>query len=98
MARMPATRYGRSPWLENFPKPKRPAYPRLSSSLEIPIAVVGGGLAGCATAYALAAAGQRVAIFEGGQIGAGATSQAAGLLLATPNSDYFELEKAHGPK
>src|SRR6478752_286735 len=95
---MPAIKYGQSPWLESFPKTKRPAYPKLSSSLEIPIAVVGGGLAGCATAYGLAAAGLRVAIFEAGQIGGGATSQAAGLLLAMPGADYLTLEKAHGRK
>ena len=70
---MPAIKYGQSPWLESFPKTRRPAYPKLSSSVEIPIAVVGGGLAGCATAYGLAAAGLRVAIFEAGQIGGGAT-------------------------
>jgi glycine/D-amino acid oxidase-like deaminating enzyme len=95
---MPATKYGRSPWLETFPKTRRPSYPKLSNSLEIPIAIVGGGLAGCATAYALAAAGQRVALFEAQQIGAGATSQAAGLLLAMPSADYLALEKAHGRK
>ncbi len=95
---MPAIKYGQSPWLETFPKTRRPAYPKLSSSLEIPIAIVGGGLAGCATAYGLAAAGLRVAIFEAGQIGGGATSQAAGLLLAMPGADYVTLEKAHGRK
>ena len=95
---MPAIKYGQSPWLESFPKTRRPAYPKLSSSLEIPIAIVGGGLAGCATAYGLAAAGLRVAIFEAGQIGGGATSQAAGLLLAMPGADYVTLEKAHGRK
>src|SRR5204863_47145 len=95
---MPVTRYGRSPWLETFPKTRRPAYPKLGSSLEIPIAIVGGGLAGCATAYALAAAGQRVAILEAQQVGGAATALAAGLLLAMPNTDYFGLEKAHGRK
>src|SRR3954471_1281837 len=95
---MPAIKYGRSPWLETFPKTRRPSHPKLSSSLDIPIAIVGGGLAGCAPAYALAAAGQRVAIFEAGQIGGGATSQAAGLLLAMPGTGFLSLEKAHGRK
>lgn len=89
-------RYGQSPWLSQLPKTSRPAYPKLAGRLEIPIAVVGGGLTGCATAYALAAAGQRVALVEGGQIGGGATAQAAGLLLASPGADYLDLEKTHG--
>ena len=95
---MSATRYGRSPWLESYPKTKRPSYPKLTGNLDVPIAIIGGGLAGCATAYALAAAGQRVAIFEADRIGGGATALAAGLLLASPNADYTALEKAHGRK
>jgi glycine/D-amino acid oxidase-like deaminating enzyme len=89
-------RYGQSPWLDQFPKTRRPTYPKLTSPFEIPVAVVGGGLTGCATAYALAAAGIRAALFEAGGIGAGATAQAAGLMLATPSVDYLALEKAHG--
>lgn len=93
---MSSTRY-RSPWLELFPKKGRP-YPRLTGSLDIPIAIVGGGLAGCATAYALAAAGHRVAVLEGDRIGAAATAQATGLMLAMPGTDYVALERAHGRK
>jgi glycine/D-amino acid oxidase-like deaminating enzyme len=60
------------------------------------VAIVGGGLTGCATAYALAAAGIRTALFEADHIAASATAQAAGLMLATPCVDYLTLEKAHG--
>ena len=70
--RMPV-RYGQSPWTAQLPKTSRPTYPKLSGRLDIPIAIVGAGLTGCATAYALAAAGQRVALVESGQIAAGAT-------------------------
>ena len=89
-------RYGQSPWTANLPKRTRPAYPRLTGRLEIPVAVIGGGLTGCATAYALSAAGARVALIEAGQIAGGATAQAAGLLLASPGTDFVSLEKAHG--
>ena len=95
---MTAARYGQSPWLDRITKAQRPSYPKFSGSLEIPIAIVGGGIAGCATAYALAAAGQRVAIFEADRVAGGATAQAAGLLLASPGTDYLVLEKAHGRK
>jgi glycine/D-amino acid oxidase-like deaminating enzyme len=89
-------RYGQSPWTTDLPRTSRPTYPKLTGRLEIPVAVVGGGLTGCATAYALSAAGQRVALIEAGQIGGGATAQAAGLLLGWPGTDFLDLEKAHG--
>ena len=89
-------RYGQSPWTAQLPKTSRPTYPKLSGRLDVPIVIVGGGLTGCATAYALAAAGHRVALVEAGQIAAGATAQAAGLLLASPGADFVDLEKAHG--
>jgi glycine/D-amino acid oxidase-like deaminating enzyme len=85
-----------SPWLDQYPKARRPAYPRLTSSLEIPVVVVGGGLAGCATAYALAAAGQRVALIEGAQLASAGTAQASGLLPASPGADFLPLERKHG--
>ena len=89
-------RYGQSPWLAQYPKTRRPAYPKLSAPLEIPVAIVGGGLTGCVTAYALAAAGVRTALFEADRIATGATAQAAGMMFATPSVDYLALEKAHG--
>ncbi len=89
-------RYGQSPWAAQLPKTSRPTYPKLIGRLDIPIVIVGGGLTGCATAYALAAAGHRVALVEAGQIASGATGQAAGLLLASPGADFLDLEKAHG--
>jgi glycine/D-amino acid oxidase-like deaminating enzyme len=55
-------------------------------------------LTGCATAYALAAAGIRSALFEADRIAAGSTAQAAGLMFATPSVDYLALEKAHGSR
>lgn len=89
-------RYGQSPWAAQLPKTSRPTHQKLVGRLDIPIVIVGGGLTGCATAYALAAAGHRVALVEAGQVASGATGQAAGLLLAAPGTDFVDLEKAHG--
>ncbi len=91
-----SVRYGLSVWHSQLPKAARPTFPRLAGRLEIPIVVVGGGLTGCATAYALSAAGQRVALIEADQVASGATAQAAGLLLAFPGLEFVDLEKRHG--
>ena len=62
-----------------FPKSRVPSYPRLKGSHQVDVVIVGGGLTGCATAYAFAAAGIKVALVEAGQIGrGGAPSRAAG--------------------
>ena len=49
------------------------------------VAVIGGGLVGCATAYYLTTAGTRVALIERGTINRGASGQNAGSL-------HFQLE------
>ena len=46
------TKYGTSPSIDRFPKSRVPSYPRQRGPLEIDVAIVGGGLTGCATAYA----------------------------------------------
>ena len=51
------TRYGISPWIDIFPRSRRPDHPRLRGELTSEVAIIGGGLTGCATAYACAVAG-----------------------------------------
>lgn len=51
------------------------------------VAVLGGGIIGCAVARELARAGLRVAVFERSRIGAEASSAAAGMLGAQAESD-----------
>ena len=50
------------------------------------VAIVGGGLIGCATAWRLAQAGARVVLAEAGDLNAGASGQNAGSL-------HFQLER-----
>ena len=57
---------------------------------EVDIAIVGGGVIGCAAAYALREADPslRLAIVEAGRLGAGASGRNAGfVLLGTPGAD-----------
>src|SRR3954454_22332698 len=55
--------------------------PRRRGATGVPdVAIIGGGIIGCAIARELALAGSRVAVFERGDPGAEASSAAAGML------------------
>jgi glycine/D-amino acid oxidase-like deaminating enzyme len=90
------TKYGRSPWIDRFPKSRVPGYPRHRGHLDTDVAIVGGGLTGCATAYALAASGIKAVLVEGNQIGHGSTGAAAGWIAEDPGVSFGDLEKALG--
>lgn len=53
-----------------------PAYPRLDERLIADVAVIGGGMAGILTAFALHRAGLRVVLLEEGRLAGGATANA----------------------
>jgi glycine/D-amino acid oxidase-like deaminating enzyme len=89
------TRYRRSPWIDLFPRSRVPDYPRQRGHLETDVLIVGGGLTGCATAYAFAAAGVKVALVEAEAVGR-ATAASAGWLGDDPGVSFVDLEKAIG--
>jgi glycine/D-amino acid oxidase-like deaminating enzyme len=90
------TKYGRSPWIDRFPKSRLPSYPRHRGPLETDVVIVGGGLTGCATAYAMAAAEVKVVLIEADQIGRGGTGSGAGWIADDPGVSFADLEKALG--
>jgi len=90
------TKYGRSPWLDAFPTSRVPAYPRHRGDMQTEAVVVGGGLTGCTTAYAFAAAGLKVLLLEADQIGRGATAYSSGWIAEEPGVAFADLEKAVG--
>ena len=59
----------------------------------VDVAIVGGGIVGCACARAASRAGLRVAVFEAGRVGAGATAAAMGHLV-TIDDDPAEFALA----
>ncbi len=59
-----------------------PAYPSLEETLETDVCVIGGGLAGLATALGLAERGKRVALLEARRIGWGASGRNGGFCLS----------------
>lgn len=62
--------------------------PPASWGAAVPVAVIGGGIAGLAVAYWLARAAVEVALFERERVAAGASGRNAGFLLTGP-ADYY---------
>jgi len=90
------THYGRPFWLHRIPEARRPAWPRLRDALACDVAIVGGGLTGCATAYLLAGAGVRTCVLEADRVGRGATAASAGLIRPQPSARFADLERTYG--
>jgi gamma-glutamylputrescine oxidase len=100
---MTRTRYGVSPWIDQFPAKRRFDLPRFSASAArslsestVSVVIVGGGLAGCFTAYALANSGVKVVLFEADRIGMGGAGRGAGVLRAEATPSFRELDERHG--
>jgi glycine/D-amino acid oxidase-like deaminating enzyme len=93
---MMRTRYGIAPWIHEFPSTRRPAFPQLRGEHVADVVIVGGGLTGCATAYACAVAGLRPIVLEGRRVGEGSAGRSAGLLLPEPGPAFRDVAQAHG--
>ena len=90
------TIYGRSPWIQQFPKSRVPSYPRHRGASNADVVIIGGGLTGCATAYAFSMAGVKVTLLEAAQIGRGGSGSSTGWLNDDPGVDFADFEKAFG--
>jgi glycine/D-amino acid oxidase-like deaminating enzyme len=90
------TKYNRSPWVDAFPASRVPSHPKYKGAAETGVVVVGAGLTGCLTAYALAAAGVKVIVLEADRIGRDATALAAGWISEDPNVPFHDVERAIG--
>jgi len=89
-------RFGQAPWGDRFPASRVPSYPRHRRPLTTDVVIIGGGLTGCATAYAFASAGISVVLLEADRIGRGATSLAAGWISDDPGVPFAEAEHLLG--
>src|SRR5262245_38974973 len=92
------TKYGRSLWIDSAPTSRIPSHSRYKGASTSPVVIVGGGLTGCATAYAFAAAGIDVLLLEANQIGRGSTSFASGWMGSDPGPTFSSVEKTLGRK
>src|SRR4051812_3036415 len=92
---MTRTRYGIPPWLEGAPK--KPTYPALTDHIEVPVAIIGGGLAGAAAAYACAAPGVPVALLETDRVRHGPGGRGPGVIPPTPPAGFVEAGARPAP-
>lgn len=83
-------------FLDTFPRSRRPDYSRHRGDARVPVAIVGGGLTGCACAAAFAASGVKVILLEADRIGAGATAASAGLLRQDLDASFQASAEEHG--
>jgi glycine/D-amino acid oxidase-like deaminating enzyme len=83
-------------FLDRFPRTRRPDYSRHRGDIRTRVAIIGGGLTGCACAAAFAAAGIKVVVIEADRIGAGATAGSAGLLRQDLDASFHASVSAHG--
>ena len=83
-------------FFDTFPRSRRPDYSRQRGEIRTRVAIVGGGLTGCACASSFAAAGIQVVLLEADRIGAGATAASAGLLRQDLDASFQESAELHG--
>jgi glycine/D-amino acid oxidase-like deaminating enzyme len=90
------TVYSRSPWIQQFPKSRVPAFPKHRGAANADVVIIGGGLTGCATAYAFTAAGAKVTLLDAGLLGHGSSGSSSGWLSDDPGVGFADLEQAIG--
>ncbi|NUR53998.1 MAG: FAD-binding oxidoreductase, partial [Acidobacteria bacterium] len=83
-------------FFDTFPRSRRPEYPRQTGEVRATVAIVGGGLTGCACAAAFAAAGIRTVLLEADRIGTSATAASAGLLRQDFDASFQATASQHG--
>lgn len=84
-------RAGKSVWTTPMPR-----FSPLTRDTTADVCVVGAGIAGLSTAYALARQGVRVAVVEAGRIGQGETGCTTAHLVSELDRRYYELIRYHG--
>jgi glycine/D-amino acid oxidase-like deaminating enzyme/nitrite reductase/ring-hydroxylating ferredoxin subunit len=72
------------------------SFPRLSQNLQTQVCVIGGGIAGLATAYLLQRSGKKVCLIEAQEIGSGQTGFTTAQWSPVLERRYYELEALHG--
>lgn len=72
------------------------AYSPLKEQKKTDVLIIGGGLAGLSTAYALTKAGKKIVLVEDGLIGSGESGRTTAHLTAALDDRYYEIESVFG--
>jgi glycine/D-amino acid oxidase-like deaminating enzyme len=83
-------------WLDRVPRHRRPSFPRLRTSLQTRVVIVGGGLTGVACAWSLSAARIPVILLEKDHVGGAATAGPVGLVREDFDGLFTETVRQHG--
>jgi glycine/D-amino acid oxidase-like deaminating enzyme len=83
-------------WLDRFPPRRRPSFPRLRTSLQTRVVIVGGGLTGVVCAWTLSAASIPVVLLEKDRIGSTGTAGTVGLAREDFDGLFTDTVRQHG--
>ena len=83
-------------WLDRVPRARRPSYQTFRGDESTEVAIVGGGITGCACAASFAAAGVSVILLEADRIGAASTAGSLGLVREDFDASFQDTVAAHG--
>ena len=83
-----------SPWSDAIPL----ALPSLDRDCQADVCVIGAGISGLSTAYALALEGRSVVVLDDGEIGGGMTQRTTAHLTNAVDDRYVEIERRHGER
>ncbi|KAK0624423.1 FAD dependent oxidoreductase-domain-containing protein [Immersiella caudata] len=83
-------------WTHLLPFSDLPRSPSLTEDLEVPIVVIGAGIAGIQTAYELVLRGHPVTLLEARDALSGETGRTSGHLTNDLDDGYVEIAKKHG--
>ena len=88
--------YGSCYWADRTADNRRRRYSKFRGAASADVVVIGGGLTGCAAAYALSAEGLDVVLLEAERLATGATAGSLGVIVPQPDARYAAVERDAG--
>jgi glycine/D-amino acid oxidase-like deaminating enzyme len=90
--------YGRRYWADRTAPNRRKNFPKFRGDSTADAVVIGGGLTGCATAFALARAGADVVLLEADRLAGAGTAGGLGIIVPQPDTLFRSADSLAGRK